>query len=196
MKRLSFLTAFDRVMILARSKKSTKLLSITSFIESFIFPIPPDCILIPMCISRPKKAFYFAFLTTIFSVLGGVVGYIIGYVYSDFFFSNLTWVFDSDQLNEIVGWMGEWGGIIVLISGFSPIPYKVFTIASGITGLAFVPFLVASFVGRGLRFFLIGFIVIRGGENIEQKIRKNAEVLGWVTVLILLLYFSLTFLAK
>jgi membrane protein YqaA with SNARE-associated domain len=129
-------------------------------------------------------------------VLGGVVGYIIGYVYSDFFFSNLTWVFDSDQLNEIVGWMEEWGGIIVLISGFSPIPYKVFTIASGITGLAFVPFLVASFIGRGLRFFLIGFIVIRGGENIEQKIRKNAEVLGWVTVLILILYFSFTFLDK
>jgi membrane protein YqaA with SNARE-associated domain len=129
-------------------------------------------------------------------VLGGVVGYIIGCVYSDFFFSNLTWVFDSDQLNEIVGWMEEWGGIIVLISGFSPIPYKVFTIASGITGLAFVPFLVASFIGRGLRFFLIGFIVIRGGENIEQKIRKNAEVLGWVTVLILILYFSFTFLDK
>ena len=113
-----------------------------------------------------------------------------------FFFSNLTWAFDSDQLNEIVGWMEEWGGIIVLISGFSPIPYKVFTIASGITGLAFLPFLVASFIGRGLRFFLISFIVIRGGENIEQKIRKNAEVLGWVTVLILVLYFSLTFLAK
>ena len=92
--------------------------------------------------------------------------------------------------------MEEWGGIIVLISGFSPIPYKVFTIASGITGLAFVPFLVASFIGRGLRFFLIGFIVIRGGENIEQKIRKNAEVLGWVTVLILILYFSFTFLDK
>ena len=113
-----------------------------------------------------------------------------------FFFSNLTWLFDGDQLTVIVDWMEEWGGIIVLISGFSPIPYKVFTIASGITSLAFVPFLVASFIGRGLRFFLIGFIVIRGGKNIEQKIRKNAEVLGWVTVLILILYFSFTFLAK
>ncbi len=183
-------------MILARSKRSVKFLSIISFIESFIFPVPPDCILIPMCISRPKKAIYFSFLTTVFSVLGGVIGYLIGYVYSDFFFSNLKWLFDGKQLTEILGWMEEWGGIIVLISGFSPIPYKIFTIASGITGLAFVPFLVASFVGRGLRFFLIGFIVIRGGENIEQKIRKNAGVLGWTTILVLILYFSFTFSGK
>ena len=82
----------------------------------------------------------------------------------------------------------------VLISGFSPIPYKIFTVASGVTGLAFIPFLVASFLGRGMRFFLIGFIVSKGGDNLEKKLRKYVEVIGWTGLSILFTYILFTYL--
>ncbi len=108
-------------------------------------------------------------LTTIFSVFGGVVGYLIGIYFSDVFLSTLGWMFDKKSVEITTEWMAEWGVMVVLISGFSPIPYKIFTVASGVTGLAFIPFLIASFLGRGMRFFLIGFIISKGGDNLEKN---------------------------
>ena len=80
-------------------------------------------------------------LTTIFSVLGGVIGYLVGVYFSDLFLSTLGWMFDEKSVEITTEWMTEWGVMVVLISGFSPIPYKIFTVASGVTGLAFIPFL-------------------------------------------------------
>ena len=84
--------------------------------------------------------------------------------------------------------MIEWGVMVVLISGFSPIPYKIFTLASGVTGIAFFPFLVASLVGRGMRFLLIGFIISKGGSDLESRLRKRVEIFGWTGFLLLVLY--------
>ena len=181
-------------MLWSRAKYSVTTLSIVSFLESFIFPIPPDLLLVPICISNQKKAFYFSFLATIFSVLGGIVGYLIGAFFSDVFLNSLSWIFDEKSLEVIFEWILQWGILIVLVSGFSPIPYKIFTVASGITGLAFIPFLIASFVGRGTRFFLVGFIISRGGSNLEQRLRKYAEILGWTGVLLLLVYLCRSYL--
>tara|TARA_B100002019_G_scaffold280381_1_gene283251 strand:+ start:70 stop:624 length:555 start_codon:yes stop_codon:yes gene_type:complete len=181
-------------MLWAKSKHAVSILSTVSFIESFIFPIPPDLLLIPMGISSPKKAYYFSMLTTIFSVLGGVIGYLVGVYLSDLFLSSLGWIFDENSVEITTAWMTEWGVMVVLISGFSPIPYKIFTIASGVTGLAFIPFLIASFLGRGMRFFLIGFIISQGGDNLEKRLRKYVEVIGWTGLSILSTYILLTYL--
>ena len=188
-----FTSSYDTIMSWAKSKHSVRMLSTVSFVESFVFPIPPDLLLIPLSISNPKRAYYFAMLTTIFSVLGGIVGYLIGVYFADFFLSTLGWVFDEKSVEITTAWMTEWGVVVVLISGFSPIPYKIFTVASGVTGLAFIPFLIASFLGRGMRFFLIGFIVSMGGDNLEKKLRKYSEVIGWTGLSIFSVYVFLTY---
>ena len=187
-----FTRSYDAIMLWAKSKRAVSMLSTVSFVESFIFPIPPDLLLIPLSISNPKKAYYFALLTTIFSVLGGVVGYLIGIYFADLFLSTLGWVFDEKSVEITTEWMTEWGVMVVLISGFSPIPYKIFTVASGVTGLAFIPFLIASLVGRGMRFFLIGFIISKGGDNLEKKLRKYSEVIGWTGLSIFSAYVFFT----
>ncbi|MDA9689086.1 DedA family protein [Betaproteobacteria bacterium] len=181
-------------MLWVKSRHAVSLLSTVSFAESFIFPIPPDLLLIPLSISNPKKAYYFAMLTTTFSVLGGVIGYLIGIYFSELFLSTLSWIFDEKSVEMTIEWMTEWGVMVVLISGFSPIPYKVFTVASGVAGLAFIPFLIASLLGRGMRFFLIGFIVSKGGNNLEKKLRKYSEVIGWTGLSIFFIYVLFTYL--
>ena len=189
-----FPRAYDAIMSWAKSKHAVSILSTVSFVESFIFPIPPDLLLIPLSISNPKKAYYFAMLTTIFSVLGGVIGYLIGIYFADLFLSTLGWMFDEKSVETTIGWMAEWGVMVVLISGFSPIPYKIFTVASGVTGLTFIPFLIASFLGRGMRFFLIGFVISKGGDNLEKKLRRYSEVIGWTGLSIISVYFFISFM--
>ena len=188
-----FPRAYDAIMLWAKSKHAVSVLSTVSFVESFIFPIPPDLLLIPLSISNPRKAYYFAMLATIFSVFGGVIGYLIGIYFSDLFLSTLGWMFDKKSVEITIEWMAEWGVMVVLISGFSPIPYKIFTVASGVTGLAFIPFLIASLLGRGMRFFLIGFIVSKGGDNLEKKLRKYAELFGWTGLSIFSAYVFFTY---
>ena len=189
-----FTRLYDTIMLWVKSRHAVSLLSTVSFAESFIFPIPPDLLLIPLSISNPKKAYYFAMLTTIFSVLGGVIGYLAGIYFADLFLSTLGWMFDEKSVETTIEWMAEWGVMVVLISGFSPIPYKIFTVASGVIGLAFVPFLIASFLGRGMRFFLIGFIVSKGGDNLENKLRNYSEVIGWTGLSIFSTYVFFTYL--
>ena len=189
-----FPRSYDAIMSWAKSKHAVSILSTVSFVESFIFPIPPDLLLIPLSISNPKKAYYFAMLTTIFSVLGGVIGYLIGIYFADLFLSTLGWMFDEKSVETTIGWMAEWGAMVVLISGFSPIPYKIFTVASGVTGLTFIPFLIASFLGRGMRFFLIGFVISKGGDNLEKKLRKYSEVIGWTGLSIFSAYVFFSFM--
>ena len=191
-----FTRSYDAIMYWARTKHAVSVLSAVSFVESFIFPIPPDLFLIPLSISNPKKAYYFAMLTTIFSVLGGVIGYLVGVYFSDLFLSTLGWMFDEKSVEITIDWMTEWGVMVVLISGFSPIPYKIFTVASGVIGLSLIPFLIASFLGRGMRFFLIGFIISKGGDNLEKKLRKYVEVIGWTGLSILSAYILFTYLGN
>ena len=188
-----FTNSFDAIMLWAKSKYAVSVLLTVSFFESFIFPVPPDLLLIPLSISNPRKAYYFAMLTTIFSVIGGVIGYFIGIFFADSFLSTLSWMFNERSVEITIEWMIEWGVMVVLISGFSPIPYKIFTVASGVTGLAFIPFVIASCLGRGMRFFLISFIITKGGNDLEKKLRKYAGAIGWIGILMLCIYVFFTY---
>ena len=163
-----------------------------SFAESSFFPIPPDVMLAPMTLAKRERAWFYAGLTTMTSVFGGVVGYLIGVYAFDVVVPILKemklWS-DSGYL-RVQEWFREWGFWAIFIAGFSPIPYKVFTIASGVIQMTFLPFIVASAIGRGARFFLVAGVLYAGGEKMERLLRQYIDTVGWMMVLLAVtLYF-------
>ena len=163
-----------------------------SFAESSFFPIPPDVMLAPMVMAQPKKAWRLAGITTITSVLGGLAGFAIGVWFIDVIVPYLQEFGYYEKYQTAVEWFGNWGFWAVLIAGFSPIPYKVFTIAAGAMAMPLLPFALASAVGRASRFFLVAGLLYWGGERFEKTLRKYVDILGWVTVaLIVVAYFIL-----
>ena len=169
----------------AEHKNAPSILSMLSFAESSFFPIPPDVMLAPMAMRIPDKAFWFAFLTTVFSVLGGIAGYAIGYFAFDLIADWMQTTKYWESYLHAREWFTEWGVWVVFIAGFSPIPYKLFTITAGVMVQPLLPFILASFVGRGSRFFLVAGIVKYAGPRIEPMLLKYIEWLGWLFVFIL-----------
>ena len=183
---------YDRVMLWSRHPKAPWYLGGLSFAESSFFPIPPDVMLAPMCLARPALWWRLALLTTITSVLGGLAGYFVGAVALE---AAMPWVERmgwTDNLNLARDWFDRWGFAAVFIAGFSPIPYKVFTIAAGGMAMPVLPFILASIIGRGGRFFLVGWLMARFGPAMEPKLRPVMEWLGWGSVaLVVALYLYL-----
>jgi membrane protein YqaA with SNARE-associated domain len=177
-----FKALYEKALIWAKHRHATKYLCALSFSESSFFPIPPDVMLAPMALAQPEKAFRFALLTTLFSVLGGMLGYGIGY----FLFDNIApWLQETKYWEKYLtaeSWFKEWGFWAVFVAGFSPIPYKVFTIAAGALQMSFLPFVLASLVGRGARFFLVAMLIAAGGEKLEYKLLQYMDIIGWVIV--------------
>ncbi len=183
-----FSRLYEWVLQLADHPLATRYLAGLSFFESAFAPIPPpDVMLIPMTLKNPHKGWSYAFQATIFSVLGGLFGYLIGYFAFEYLEPYLQKMGYWEKFQMVVEWFKKWGFSIVFIAGFSPLPYKLFTIAAGTLRLALVPFLLASLVGRGARFFLVSFLVMRYGKSIEPVIKKYVEWLGWGVVLVLLI---------
>ncbi len=186
-----FQPCYDMALRWSRHRHASRYLGGLSFAESMFFPIPPDVMLAPMSLSQPHRAWYFAMLTTLTSVLGGIAGYMLGY------FAFEAWLEPiilsagyGDKLATAMGWFEQYGVWIVFLAGFSPIPYKVFTISAGVLQMAFLPFIVASAIGRGARFFLVAGLMRWGGAPMEAKLRQYVEVLGWAVIaLAILAYF-------
>jgi len=179
-----FQKLYDKALVWAKHRHAEKYLCALSFAESSFFPIPPDVMLAPMALAQPNKAFRLALLTTIFSILGGMLGYAIGF----FMFDSISdWLQDSrywDKYLTAESWFKDWGFWAVFIAGFSPIPYKVFTIAAGALNMLFIPFVLASIVGRGARFFLVAMLIAAGGEKLESKLRQYMDYIGWGVVVL------------
>ena len=177
-----FRTVYDKVMTRAGHSKAPWILGGLSFAESSFFPVPPNVMLAPMALARPQRAWGLALLTTLTSVLGGLLGYCIGFFVFD-------WVepllhrfgyWDSYFLGR--DWFVEWGFWAVFLAGFSPIPYKVFTIAAGVMSMALLLFTLASVIGRGARFFMVTGLMKWGGAPMERRLREHVDILGWLTV--------------
>ena len=165
---------YDRVLALAAHRRAPAYLAGVSFAESSFFPIPPDAMLIPMCVARPEMASHYAGICTVASVLGGVLGYIIGYFLFDALAAPVLAAYGyADAMIRFQGWYDEWGALVILIKGLTPIPYKIVTIASGAAHFNFVVFLVASVVTRGARFFLLAFLLRRFGLPIRDFIERR-----------------------
>lgn len=164
-----------------------------SFAESVFFPIPPDVMLAPMTLAKPDKAWLYATLTTIGSVLGGVCGFLLGWFAFEGYIGPLIeqWGYQA-KLDQAVHWFEQYGVWVVFIAGFSPIPYKVFTISAGFLNMAFIPFLIASAIGRGMRFYLVAALMHWGGAPFERRLREHIDTVGWgVVLLAVVLYFAL-----
>ena len=177
-----FAPLYERAMQWARHRHAPWYLGGMSFAESSFFPIPPDVMLAPMALARPEKAWLYAWITTLASVAGGVFGYFIGLLAFD---AIEPWLQTSrywGPYQTATQWFDEWGVVAVFIAGFSPIPYKVFTIAAGALSMALLPFTLASVVGRGARFFLVAGLMRWGGARMEAQLRQHIDRLGWATV--------------
>ncbi len=159
-----------------------KYLFALSFAESSFFPVPPDVLLAPMCATRPHRAMYLAAMTTLFSVAGGVAGYAIGYFAFDLISSWLEGGAFREGYEQARAWFDQWGAGVVVIAGFSPIPYKIFTIAAGVLEQNFMVFVVASLVGRGARFFLVALLLRWAGPKILPAVERRVHLYGWLTV--------------
>lgn len=186
-----FQKLYDKAIGWSKHRHANKYLFALSFAESSFFPIPPDVMLAPMSLSQPKKAFNFALWTTIASVLGGMFGYAIGYFLFD---SIAPWLQEThywDKYLQAEIWFKDWGFWAVFIAGFSPIPYKVFTIAAGALHMFFLPFVAASLIGRGARFFLVAMLLAAGGEKLESKLRQYMDIIGWSMVTLLVIGYGI-----
>jgi len=178
---------YNYTLRLAGHAKASYYLFALSFAESSFFPIPPDVMLAPMCLASPKKVWRFAFLTTIGSVLGGALGYFIGkfsFEYIEPFIERLGYII---AYQDAVNWFNNWGFWAILIAGFSPIPYKVFTIAAGALNMAFLPFIIGSVIGRGSRFYLLAFLVKLFGNKIDSMLNKYMDRIGWTLLLLVII---------
>ena len=174
---------YNWMIRMAAGKHAVSALAAISFIESSVFPIPPDIMLIPMCLADRKRALYFGFVCTVASVLGGVLGYAIGY----YVFETVgQWILNfynaTEMFNHFQAKFNEWGFWWVLAGGCTPIPYKIITITSGVTHLNIWLFAIASVVGRGGRFFIESALLWKFGEPIRNFIEKRLAILSWVFV--------------
>lgn len=169
----------------AHHPSAQKALFFIALIESSFFPIPPDILLIALALGRPEMAMRFAAITTAGSTVGAMLGYLIGMLMLVSLAQPIMEFYGLMAQFEYVGkWFAEYGVVIVLIAGFSPIPFKVVTIAAGAFGLDFVLFILAALASRGARFFLEGALLRWGGGRMRALVEKHFE---WLTVLVVLL---------
>jgi membrane protein YqaA with SNARE-associated domain len=178
---------YDRALQWARHRHAPRYLALLSASESVIFPVPPDVMLAPMALARPQSWWKLALLCTVASVLGGLLGYALGHFALEAIWPWVLKMGWNDTFNRVQDLFDRYGFWIVFVAAFTPIPYKVFTIASGATGIAFIPFLLGSFIGRGIRFFLVAGLIAWGGERLERGLRRYIEILGWAVAILVLL---------
>ncbi|HEY0974774.1 MAG TPA: YqaA family protein [Solimonas sp.] len=156
-----------------------------SFAESSFFPIPPDVMLAPMALARPQQWIRLATLTTVTSVLGGLFGYTIGYFLLDAVLPLLASAGYREAYDTAVAWFAEYGFWAIFIAGFTPVPYKIFTICAGAAHMALLPFLIGSIVGRGGRFFLVAGLVRLLGPSFEKHLLRYVDAIGWALLVLI-----------
>ncbi len=177
-----FAPLYRRVLEWSVHPHAERYLALMSFAESSFFPVPPDVMLAPMCLAERRRAWRFAAVTTIASLLGGLLGYALGF----FLFDAIEPWLEASRYWEpyLLGraWFDQWGIWAVFVAGFSPIPYKIFTISAGVAVLNLPGFVVASLIGRGARFFLVAGLIVAGGERMAHGLERYVERIGWAVV--------------
>lgn len=177
-----FATLYDRVLAWSAHRHAERYLAALSFAESSFFPIPPDVMLAPMTLARPDRGWRYAAVTTVASVVGGIAGYAIGWLAIDAIVPLIERFGYLETYEHATEWFGEYGFLAILAAGFSPIPYKIFTIAGGALTMFFPGFVIASIIGRGARFFLVAGIIVFGGPRMEPVLRRYFDGIGWASV--------------
>ena len=193
---------YDRCLELARHKLSKPFLAFISFIESSFFPIPPDVMIVPMVLARKGEFLRIFLIATIFSVLGGILGYFLGSLFLEFSMSIIEFYNYENKVFELQDRLSNKAGLVfwigtLFLAGFTPLPYKVFTITSGFIGFNLYIFILISLISRGLRFFVVSYLTMKFGDKFEILLKK--EGFKWFTlagILIVLIAFGLYFYFK
>ena len=196
-----FRKLYNKTIMLAGSKNSKFFLGGISFIESFVFPIPPDVIIIPMTIAKPKKWLRIALIATLGSVLGAIVGYLIGYIFFNEIGIKIFELYGVDNTSFLKEKVSSDGGEIawitlLAIAGFTPVPFKLLTITSGFVNFNIIYFIIVSFITRGSRFFILAFLIGNFGPTMRKIIEKKLIVLSLIFsfIIVIIAYLVYNFL--
>ena len=198
-----FQTLYKKCLELAAHKSSNFYLGVVSFIESSFFPIPPDAMIIPMVIAKKKEYLKIFLIASIFSVLGGIFGYLIGYLFFDLAMYVIEFYGYQDKVENLKLSMSQGSGFlawlsILFLAGFTPLPYKAFTISSGLIGFNLPIFIIVSLISRSLRFFIVAYLSYKFGELFTEYMEKHGSkwftIIGIIIVIIfIIIYLFLKF---
>lgn len=177
-----FSPLYDMVLRWSRHRHAERYLYGLTVAEATFFPIPPDVMLAPMVLAERRRAWRLAAFTTLASVLGGMIGYLLGWLALEAVMPIIERAGQVDTYERAVAAFQQYGIWFVVVAGFSPIPYKLITIAAGALGMPLLGFVLASVVGRGGRFFLVATIIYLGGEHAAVRLRAWVDALGWLVV--------------
>lgn len=185
-----FAGLYNKVMSWAAHEHAEKYLAFVSFIESIFFPVPTALMLAPMAMAKPNRAIRLAIIATVTSVSGGVLGYFVGAYAMDVIEPILINIGYIDKYNIAVSWFNEWGFWAVIVAGFSPIPFKLFTLSAGALNMVLLPFIFAALIGRSAHFFMVSLLMAWAGPKMEDTVKKYIEWIGWFTVVAIVIgYF-------
>jgi len=193
-----FQTLYKKCLELAAHKSSNFYLGLVSFIESSFFPIPPDAMIIPMVIAKKKEYLKIFLIASIFSVLGGIFGYLIGYLFFDLAIYVIEFYGYQDKVENLKLSMSEGSGFlawlsILFLAGFTPLPYKAFTISSGLIAFNLPIFIIISLISRSLRFFIVAYLSYRFGELFTEYMEKHGSkwftIIGIIIVIIFIIIY-------
>ena len=193
-----FQTLYKKCLELAAHKSSNFYLGVVSFIESSFFPIPPDAMIIPMVIAKKKEYLKIFLIASIFSVLGGIFGYLIGYLFFDLAMYVIEFYGYQDKVENIKLSMSQGSGFlawlsILFLAGFTPLPYKAFTISSGLIAFNLPIFIIVSLISRSLRFFIVAYLSYRFGELFTDYMEKHGSkwftIIGIIIVIIFIIIY-------
>tara|TARA_B100001778_G_scaffold198585_1_gene163865 strand:+ start:43 stop:648 length:606 start_codon:yes stop_codon:yes gene_type:complete len=189
-----FQSLYKKCLNLAAHKSSNLYLGIVSFTESSFFPIPPDVMIIPMVIAKKKEYFKIFLIASIFSVLGGIFGYLLGYLFYDLAIHVIEFYGYENKIDNLKTSLSDGSGFfawlsILFLAGFTPLPYKAFTIASGIVGFSLPVFIVVSLISRSLRFFIVAYLSYKFGDLFTEFMEKHGS--KWFTIIGILIVIVL-----
>ena len=193
-----FQTLYKKCLELAAHKSSNFYLGLVSFIESSFFPIPPDAMIIPMVIAKKKEYLKIFLIASIFSVLGGIFGYLIGYLFLDLAMYLIEFYGYQDKVKNLKLSMSQGSGFlawlsILFLAGFTPFPYKAFTISSGLIAFNFPIFIIVSLISRSLRFYIVAYLSYRFGELFTEYMEKHGSkwftIIGIIIVIIFIIIY-------
>lgn len=179
-----FRNMYERAILWAAHPKASYFLTLLSFSEAIFFPIMPEVMLAPMSLAQPKKSFWFATLSLIGSMVGMFIGYAIGHFAIDLatpFIDKMGYAAHFEDIKHQAESNGFW---LLLLAGFTPIPFKIFTLASGAVGMPLLPFFFGALIGRGKRVYLVATAIYYGGEKAEAKLRQYIEPIGWTALVL------------
>jgi len=187
-----FRALYDWTLRLASHRHAIRSMAVISFCESSFFPIPPDVMVVPMVLARRDQAYLIATVCTVSSVLGGILGYAIGYFLFDSVGQWLISVYHmGERIHGLKALYDQWGSLVILIKGFTPIPFKLVTIASGFFQFNFPLFVLLAAITRGARFFLIAWLLKRYGAPMQEFIERRLTLVGWTFLILLVGGFAL-----